>query len=96
MRTRLISMATAGAVTVLALGSAGSAQAGGTSGPLCSVLTSPTWLYREANYSSPIWLVYPPEKFRRHEAHGGGWAYGHSESSYPTDYWVRSSDINCH
>lgn len=86
----LVGVVAAGAGVMPATG-----QAGGSSGPLCEVTVSPVWYYTAPNFDYPYGVFYWPDQFRRHEAHGGGWAYGHSTGTYPTDFWVRSSDIDC-
>lgn len=48
--------------------------------------------------SNPGWALQYGEGFRGHQTvlvGGVFWSYGHSASSYPYDYWLRTDRLRC-
>jgi len=93
---KIAALASAAALT---LGFAGTATAHDTSGFLCHGNVSVAPMYGDGPGQGPVdWILGYGEAFRGHSTINVGgtfWSYGHSASSYPYDYWVRTGELNC-
>ena len=96
LRTTVTALASAAA---LSLGFAGTATAHDTSGFLCHGYLFQAAMYGDGPGQGPVdWLLSQGEAFRGHQTINVGgtfWSYGHSASSFPYDYWIRTGELNC-
>ncbi|WP_320670295.1 hypothetical protein [Patulibacter defluvii] len=100
-RNTLLTLVTA---AVLAGGvGAGSAQAGGSDGPLCIVKPGDGWDHWMRTTPSPynpgFLLLSPGTQFRMHRDREWNWsvdwAYGHASTSFPTDGYIPRYVLQC-
>lgn len=83
----------------MAFGFAGTAAAHDNSGFLCYGNGSNLPMYGDGPGQGPVdWALQYGEAFRGHSTINVGgvfWSLGHSASSYPYDYWIRTNYLRC-
>lgn len=96
LRHRVAALTSAAA---LAFGAAGTASAHDTSGFLChGNETAAMFAVGPPGQGAVGWILQVGEAFRGHQTVNSGgvfWSYGHSASSFPNDYWVRTGQLRC-
>lgn len=95
---KIAALASAAALT-LGLAGAGTASAHGNTGFLCYGNGSNLPMYGDGPGQGPVdWALQYGEAFRGLTTTNVGgvfWSLGHSASSYPNDYWIRTNYLRC-
>lgn len=103
MRTLRNTLLALVAALSLSVGASATANASGSSGPLCTVKSGEGWDHWLRTYPSPyggtIEYLPPGATFRMHfeedVSWGILWAYGHSAASFPTDGYFPRYKLSC-